>query len=66
MEDILLKGRANGQQLNYLQGHENVIPADAGIQTDGPVLDSHSPLKSCGDRFRGNDGDIGAFSDEPS
>jgi len=37
------------------------MPAEAGIQSVGDnnnfkSLDSRSPLTTCGDRFRGNDG----------
>ena len=44
--------------------HGNIIPAQAGIQNDGRGLDSHSPLKTCGDKFRGNDGHLEVFSNE--
>ena len=41
--------------------HENVIPAQAGIQNAGRGLDSHSPLTTCGDKLRGNDGHTEGF-----
>ncbi len=39
----------------FTEEHGNVIPAQAGIQNAGRGLDSH---------FRGNDGQLEAFSDE--
>ncbi len=41
--------------LRLTKEHENVIPAQAGIQNAGKDLDSH---------LRGNDGYLGVFSDE--
>src|SRR3990172_8938312 len=38
-----------------MKDHENVIPAEAGIQNEGKGLDSH---------FRGNDGELEVFSGE--
>src|SRR3990172_3868156 len=37
------------------EGDRSVIPTKVGIQTSTCVLDSRSPLTTCGDKLRGND-----------
>ena len=60
--DVILKAAKIIQDKG--NGLPSVIPAQAGIQNAGRGLDSHSPLKACGDKLRGNDDVVGNCSDD--